>query len=87
MDAIESRDIYEILIFGDEISRRDSRASIVRSEKAHLDPSMQIEAWDQELLVVGDESPDGASSAGGRGRGVRAGYRVAGPDEGVASRP
>src|SRR5512146_305440 len=37
---------FLLLICSDEVARRDSRAAVVRAQKAHLDPSMQLEAWD-----------------------------------------
>src|SRR5213593_4905108 len=35
-----------LLILSDEATRRDSLAVTLRVQKAHLDPSMHLEAWD-----------------------------------------
>lgn len=44
------------LVFADEISRRDSQAATVRAQRAHLDPAMQIEAWDDTSKVTFDKT-------------------------------
>ena len=44
------------LVFADEISRRDSQAATVRAQRAHLDPAMQIEAWDDSSKVTFDKT-------------------------------
>jgi DNA replication protein DnaC len=45
-----------LLILGDEISRRDSIAATIRSQKAHLDPEMQLERWDESAKVTFDKA-------------------------------
>jgi DNA replication protein DnaC len=46
---------FLLLICADEVARRDSRAAIVRGQKAHLDPTMQLEAWDPTARVTYDK--------------------------------
>lgn len=45
---------FLVLLMGDEVSRRDSRATLVRAQRAHLDPAMQLEAWDPTARVTYD---------------------------------
>ena len=45
---------FLLLILTDEGVRRDSRAAQVRAQKAHLDPTMQLEAWDPTARVTYD---------------------------------
>ncbi|MBM3306607.1 MAG: ATP-binding protein, partial [Candidatus Aminicenantes bacterium] len=45
---------FLLLILSDEGARRDSRATQVRAQKAHLDPAMQLEAWDPTARVTYD---------------------------------
>ena len=40
----------------DEIQRRDSRAARNRADKAHLDPAMQLQAWDETAKVTYDRA-------------------------------
>jgi hypothetical protein len=42
----------------DEISRRDSTASIRRAEEAGLDPDMVLERWDKTAKVTYDRRRD-----------------------------
>lgn len=44
------------LLLSDEVSRRDSNAAIVRAQRAHLDPAMQIERWDETAKVALDKA-------------------------------
>lgn len=44
------------LILADEISRRDSQSATVRAQRAHLDPAMQLEAWDDSAKVTFDRT-------------------------------
>ena len=44
------------LVLADEISRRDSQSATVRAQRAHLDPAMQIEAWDDSAKVTFDKT-------------------------------
>lgn len=46
---------FLLLICGDEVTRRDGRAATVRAQKAHLDPAMQLEAWDPTARVTYDK--------------------------------
>lgn len=45
-----------LLVLSDEISRRDSNAVSVRAQRGHLDPAMQLEAWDETAKVEFDRS-------------------------------
>lgn len=45
---------FLVLLMGDEVSRRDSRATLVRAQRAHLDPAMQLEGWDPTARVTYD---------------------------------
>ena len=46
---------FLLLICSDEVNRRDGRAAIIRAQKAHLDPAMQLEAWDPTARVTYDK--------------------------------
>ena len=43
-----------LLVLHDEISRRDAAAATSRSERARLDPEMQLERWDSTSKVTYD---------------------------------
>jgi DNA replication protein DnaC len=45
---------FLLLVLSDEGSRRDSQAATVRAQRAHLDPAMQLEAWDATAKVTFD---------------------------------
>lgn len=45
---------FLVLILGDEVSRRDSRSALIRSQRARLDPTMQLEIWDPTARVTYD---------------------------------
>jgi DNA replication protein DnaC len=45
---------FLVLVLGDEASRRDSLAATLRAQRAHLDPAMQLEAWDDTAKVTFD---------------------------------
>jgi DNA replication protein DnaC len=47
---------FLLLVLGDEASRRDSLAATLRAQRAHLDPAMQLEAWDDTAKVSFDRS-------------------------------
>lgn len=47
---------FLLLICSDEVTRRDGRAATVRAQKAHLDPAMQLEAWDPTARVTYDRT-------------------------------
>jgi DNA replication protein DnaC len=42
---------FLLLALGDEVSRRDSQAAVLRAQRAKLDPTMQIELWDETAKV------------------------------------
>ena len=44
------------LLLSDEVSRRDSNATITRAQRAHLDPEMQMELWDESSKVAFDRA-------------------------------
>jgi DNA replication protein DnaC len=46
---------FLLLVLADEASRRDSQSATVRAQRAHLDPSMQLEAWDPTAKVTFDK--------------------------------
>jgi DNA replication protein DnaC len=46
---------FMLAVFSDEVSRRDSQAVSVRAQRAHLDPSMQMELWDSTAKVTFDQ--------------------------------
>jgi DNA replication protein DnaC len=46
---------FMIAVLSDEVSRRDSQAVTVRAQRAHLDPSMQLEMWDSSAKVTFDQ--------------------------------
>ena len=45
---------FLLLTFSDEASRRDSQAATFRAQRAHLDPAMQFELWDDSAKVTYD---------------------------------
>lgn len=45
-----------LLVLSDEASRRDSLAATFRAERANLDASMQLEAWDETAKVSFDRT-------------------------------
>jgi len=47
---------FMMLVLGDEVSRRDSLAATMRAQRAHLDPAMQLEAWDDTAKVTFDRA-------------------------------
>lgn len=44
-----------LLVMQDEASRRDSLAATLRAQRAHLDPEMQLERWDETARVTFDK--------------------------------
>jgi len=46
---------FLLLVLSDEVSRRDSQAATLRAQRAHLDPAMQLEAWDPTAKVTFDQ--------------------------------
>lgn len=47
---------FLLLVLADEASRRDSQSAVVRAQRAHLDPTMQLEAWDDTAKVKFDRA-------------------------------
>lgn len=47
---------FLLLVLGDEASRRDSQAATLRAQRAHLDPALQLEAWDPTAEVTFDQA-------------------------------
>lgn len=47
---------FLLLVLADEASRRDSQSAVVRAQRAHLDPTMQLEAWDDTAKVTYDRA-------------------------------
>jgi DNA replication protein DnaC len=47
---------FLLLVLGDEASRRDSQAAVLRADRAHLDSSMRLESWDASAKVTFDQS-------------------------------
>lgn len=47
---------FLLLVLSDEASRRDSQSAVLRAQRAHLDPAMQIEAWDHTAKVTFDRA-------------------------------
>ena len=45
-----------LLLLADEASRRDSQSATLRAQRAHLDPAMQLEAWDPDAKVTLDQA-------------------------------
>src|SRR5437667_2216413 len=45
-----------LLVLSDEATRRDSLAVTLRVQKAHLDPTMHLEAWDATAKVTLDRA-------------------------------
>jgi len=47
---------FLVLAMSDEASRRDSLSATLRAQKAHLEPDMQIERWDETAKVTYDKA-------------------------------
>lgn len=47
---------FLLLVLADEASRRDSQSTVMRSQRARLDPAMQLEAWDATAKVTFDRA-------------------------------
>lgn len=46
---------FLLLVLQDEASRRESLAATLRSQRAHLDPDLQLERWDDSTRVTFDK--------------------------------
>ena len=47
---------FLLLVLADEASRRDGQSTLLRAQRAHLDPAMQLEAWDTTAKVTFDQA-------------------------------
>lgn len=47
---------FLLLVLGDEVSRRESQAATIRAQRGRLDPTMQIEQWDETSKVQFDRT-------------------------------
>jgi DNA replication protein DnaC len=47
---------FLLLVLSDEAARRDSQSALLRAQRAHLDPAMQLEAWDWTARVSFDRA-------------------------------
>lgn len=47
---------FLLLVLSDEASRRDSQSAVLRAQRAHLDPTLQLEAWDATAKVRFDRT-------------------------------
>jgi len=47
---------FLLLVLSDEVSRRDSHSAALRAQRARLDPTMQLEAWDSSAKVHFDRA-------------------------------
>ncbi len=45
---------FLLMLLGDEVERRESNAISIRAQRAHLDPTMQLESWDATAKVQYD---------------------------------
>jgi len=45
---------FLLMVLSDEATRRDSLGATLRAQRAHLDPDMQLEAWDDTANVTFD---------------------------------
>lgn len=45
---------FLLLVLADEASRRDSQSTVLRAQRARLDPAAQFEAWDATATVTFD---------------------------------
>jgi DNA replication protein DnaC len=45
---------FLLLVLSDEATRRDSQAAALHAQRAHLDPTMQLERWDPTAKVTYD---------------------------------
>ena len=47
---------FLLLVLSDEVSRRESQATSLRANKAHLDPALELDAWDTTAKVTFDRA-------------------------------
>lgn len=47
---------FLLLVLSDEAARRDSQSATLRAQRAHLDPTLQLEAWDTTAKVTYDHA-------------------------------
>jgi DNA replication protein DnaC len=55
VEHLPHHDFLEMLL-ADEVNRRDRQATKVHARAAHLDPAMQLEAWDQTTNITYDHT-------------------------------
>lgn len=53
-NRLPHHDFLEMLL-ADEVARRDRKSAQLRAKAAHLDPAMQLQAWDQSAAVTFDQ--------------------------------
>jgi len=46
---------FLLVLLSDEVTRRDGLSATLRAQRAHLDPSMRLEAWDTTAKVTYDK--------------------------------
>jgi DNA replication protein DnaC len=47
---------FLLLVLSDEVSRRESQATSLRASRAHLDPALELAAWDPTTRVTFDKA-------------------------------
>jgi len=47
---------FLLMLLNDEATRRDGLAATLRAQRAHLDPDMQLESWDDSAKVTYDRA-------------------------------
>ena len=47
---------FLLLVLSDEASRRDSQSALLRAQRGHLEPALQLEAWDATANVTFDRA-------------------------------
>jgi DNA replication protein DnaC len=47
---------FLLLLLSDEVSRRDSTRATLRAQRAHLDPKMDLDAWDPTAKITLDQT-------------------------------
>jgi DNA replication protein DnaC len=53
-NRLPHHDFLEMLLT-DEVARRDRQSAARRAKAAHLDPQMQLHAWDDSLAIIYDQ--------------------------------
>lgn len=47
---------FMLLVLSDEATRRDSQSTVIRAQRGHLEPAMQLELWDETAAVRFDRT-------------------------------